>query len=958
MSASFLWNRVFFLAFAYSFFCLPTTAQIAPDGTTSTQVDTPDGNNFEINGGDLAGANLFHSFRDFSVPTGGSANFLNSPEINNIISRVTGGSVSTIDGLIKAAGSANLFLINPAGIIFGNGASLNIGGSFLGSSADSLLFNDETEFSATNLQKPLLTVNAPIGLNLRDNPAPINNNSLAGLEVKPGKNVTLVGGNISFDGGKIIAPGGRVELGSLLGAGKIEINDNGSLTFPSGVQRGDITLTNDSEVKVRADGGGFIGVNARNFQLLSGTELIAGIKKGLGKPEAVAGNIDINTTDTVSLDGSKVENQVEENAQGNAGNIEIATGSVFLDNSALLSTETRGRGNAGSVIINAIDTVSLNNKSEIETEVESIAEGKGGNISIETGSLSLLNGAVLEAGTEGKGDAGDVQITASDSIFLDKSRITNTIDENAVGNAGSVIVNAGNTISVDNSTISSRVNKGAIGNSGEITIATKNLSLVNGAGLTATTEGQGNAGKIIINAIDTISLDGRIFIDSRIAEKGVGNSGGIEISTDNLYLTNISGLNATTSGQGDAGQIIIKTTGNSGNVSLNNSYLTSRVNKNAKGNSGGVNITAKNFSLVNNSTLTATTEGQGNAGQIVINAIDSLFLDKKSFINSRVATNGVGDAGGISITAKNLFVSNEAELNVGSFGQGNAGNLQIKTDLFQLNNRGKLTAETSFGEGGNINLKIGGILKLDRNSLISAKARQDATGGNLTIDAQFIVASPNQNSDIVANAEKGKGGDIRITTEGIFGLKERLSTPPNQTNDIDASSQFGLEGSVSIDTPDVNPSQAFILSQENLVEPEETVASACSTDSNDTLTNSFTVTGRGGMPTDPTKPLNSSYLSGERPSFDKETRGQGDKEMRRLGDEETGRQGDWETRRLGEAIKLDEHKKTFSSDEVIPARGMIKNAQGQIVLTAYPTPNTTDRNFSNAIACSFPKSSG
>lgn len=202
-------NKAIFALF--SLCSLPTAAVaqealITTDGTTATQITTPDSNNFDINGGDKAGGNLFHSFGNFSVPDGGSANFLNSPDIVNIINRVTGGNISEINGLLKTNGSANLFLINPAGIIFGQNARLDIGGSFLGSTADSLLFDDGTEFSATNLTKPLLTINAPIGLNLRDNPSPISNNSVSGVQVQPGKNITLIGGNLSFDGGKITAP--------------------------------------------------------------------------------------------------------------------------------------------------------------------------------------------------------------------------------------------------------------------------------------------------------------------------------------------------------------------------------------------------------------------------------------------------------------------------------------------------------------------------------------------------------------------------------------------------------------------------------------------------------------------------------------------------------------------------------------------------------------------------------
>jgi filamentous hemagglutinin family protein len=159
-------------------------AQIAPDNTLSTTVSSPNNLNFVIEGGDRSGSNLFHSFSEFSVPAGGTAFFNNPIEIQNIFSRVMGGNVSNINGVIGAR-NANLFLMNPAGIIFGPNAQLLIGGSFVGTTATGIAFADGTEFSATNVSgSSLLTLSVPTGLQMGDRNVSLfrkNNHDESGL---------------------------------------------------------------------------------------------------------------------------------------------------------------------------------------------------------------------------------------------------------------------------------------------------------------------------------------------------------------------------------------------------------------------------------------------------------------------------------------------------------------------------------------------------------------------------------------------------------------------------------------------------------------------------------------------------------------------------------------------------------------------------------------------------------
>ena len=353
-------------SFLYSGIFLPAFSQVTSDNTTNTTVNRSN-NNFNILNGIQKGNNLFHSFKEFSIPNGGSATFQNPSTIENIINRVTGGNISNIDGLIKASGNANLFLINPAGIVFGENASLNIGGSFVGSTAESILFEDGFEFSAVNAQtEPLLTVSVPLGLQFNQNPGDItvNNNGHSlntsspieriippGLEVKSGNTLAFIGANILSEGGFIGANGGNVELGA------VGSNDLGSIVklkpssssngwrfnYGENSNLGEIQLKQKSFIDSSGDDSGSIDIVAKNISIEDGsTVLIQTQNSSVNNLDA--NSINIKASETFTIDGTTEDGKFATNitsetlGSGSGADILIEAKNLFVTRGTQIET--------------------------------------------------------------------------------------------------------------------------------------------------------------------------------------------------------------------------------------------------------------------------------------------------------------------------------------------------------------------------------------------------------------------------------------------------------------------------------------------------------------------------------------------------------------------------------------------------------------------------------------------
>ncbi|MCC5898877.1 MAG: filamentous hemagglutinin N-terminal domain-containing protein [Phormidium sp. BM_Day4_Bin.17] len=816
----------------------PTLAQIVPDSTLPIPSSvTVEDSQFTIEGGTQVDRNLFHSFEEFSLPTGNEAWFRHDLSIENILTRVTGEGISNIDGLIGADG-VNLFLLNPNGIVFGPQAQLDIGGSFLATTAERFEFADGTTFgeTPTSPNLPLLTVTTPVGLQFGANPGRIEvrgsghrfapdrqtgqlqRSPAGGLQVESGQSLTLLSGDISLNGGNLTAEQGNIHLGSVGGNSQVSL-DNLFRPNYSGVEDfGSLDLRQRASVDVSGPGGGTIDLRSQRLSIQEGSTILS-----LTEGNQPGGSINVNVRDTIELAGlnlapSSILTQTQ--GLGASGDVNIAAGQLSIRDGAQISSASFSPGFGGNLNLNIINELELigtgpngfppsflasttgglapGGDLNVNAERVIISDGAiitadtfsrdfpGGNLSFDVGQLRVLRGGQVSASTIGPGDAGNISIRASDLVEVsggigeDSSGIVSQVDRLRSPTGGEAIL--------------------ATGTGGNINIQTPRLRILEGGQISAATAGGGPGGRINLNT-ELLDVQG-----SRNTPEG---------------MIALSAVTAVTLGESNAGDLTVN---------------------------------SQQIRVQDGGQITAGTRGPGDAGDVTITA-DDIDLSGRTPDGrpSRftVRTEGPGESGNLRIFGNRLTVREGAEINVNGILRdrdgtpilnlplGSAGNLTIQVrDLFL--NTGRLTAETTSGDFGNIIINANDIRLLE-NSQVTTNAVGTATGGNIEIDTDILTAL--ENSNINANAQDNFGGRVILNTQGLFGAEFREESTPN--SDITATSELGpdFSGIVEINTPEVDPVSA-------LVELEDRPVNAA-VDQNPCIQGSETelvVTGGGGLP--------------------------------------------------------------------------------------------------------------
>ena len=715
----------------------PVNAQsVVEDSSLSTRV-TSSGPDFTIQDGTRAGSNLFHSFSEFSVPINGSATFDNAVDVSNIISRVTGSSISDINGVITVNGLANLFLLNPNGIILGPNAKLSINSSFIGSTAESITFSDDTILSTQlTAQPPLLTISAPRGLqlgassggivltggpHLRER-SPVDSAlsvlSASNLSAAPGRTLALLGNEVSLLGGRISTVGGRIEIGSVA-SGEIQLSTAGAGYGFDYTRVGEFADIGISQAIVDGinPGGGTIQLRGENVSVLDGAELYIQNQA----PIASSGGITINAAQQFRLGGKSPITNVGstvsvESLAGPSGDINVFAQSIeFLGGTGIESIA--GLFPGGNVTVRATDSILLASESAASGDTTGIdtlsygpdyAPSPAGSLTVEAGELIMRDGATIASLAYRSGDSGNVSVSAR-SIWLD----------------GVTPVQLRPTV-ITSGTFSE-------GNAGDVQVTTERLRITSGGRIDSSTAAAGDAGSVTISASESITVSDRV-------EGSINPS--LIISSANLLDDALKiAFNLPPFPTGDAGDLTINTPLLS---VLEGAQVT--VRNDGTGQGGTLRINADEVRL-QDAGITASTES-GGGGNINLTSTGPLLLREGSVLSAEAG--GAGDGGNITLTTPFLIALENSDIIANAF-EGDGGKIEISTQSLigttfreALTAESDITASSQFGVSGTVilsNLEVdpsSGTVTLPEN--VADPSNQITAGCADTRQSQFIAS--------------------------------------------------------------------------------------------------------------------------------------------------------------------------------------------------------------------------
>ncbi|MEZ4525286.1 MAG: CHAT domain-containing protein [Desulfobacterales bacterium] len=631
--------------------------------------------------GHQSGTNLFHSFLRFGISAGESATFSGPSSVQNIISRVTGGEISRIDGLLRSViPEANLYFLNPAGVIFGSGAQLDIGGGFHVSTADYLRMEENRRFYSLPVQDEILSVAPPQAFGFLE---PRSSDDLSDNAADDSTRSSIRFENCRLDfSGKTF---------SVIG-GDICIADNSGLTVNGG-QLNLVSTGSAGEVTLGSEGPELSGFSTMGNVLISGSEE--------GKPSEIDvryGSIYIRSGSFVA-DNSGIFADIPYSVEEVSSAVfDIGAQTVELKNNAIFSTDTFGRADGADMNITASESVQISAGKLRVGSIGSKASGDAGSLHVQAPVIQMEEGSEIQSESKGKsaGNAGNVRLDASERLSVSDS--TTDTYTTGVGNAGNVSINGG-AVLLDAGTRIRAYTEGS-GNAGEVSVsASASLDLRGDAGILTETGSTGNAGQILLEAPIIRLQENAAVSSSAGSAENAGNAGTIFIQTHSLVLSEHGSVSTETGGKGQAGDIEIQ----SGILAMNGASLSS---------------------------ASTAESGGGDAGTITVQAEDAIFLSSGAFFSTDAA--GAG-GGSISAEARNIISLSESEIStsvhkgLGNGGDIRIGNAQTGEPVFVTLNHSRVKANADGGDGGAIFVIAENYLK-SADSAVEASSRRGNDG--------------------------------------------------------------------------------------------------------------------------------------------------------------------------------------------------------------------------------------